>query len=108
MNTFSIATGQGIAQVIFLRVAAAVIFITGLMLFLFELFKIYIVRTGYFFDVAEWPEGILYICSIIFSTSMVYDCVCPTSWQWQFGAITVFLAWLGFLIYIRMLPHGEE
>ena len=53
-------------------------------------------------------EICLFTCSIIFvSYGLQSGCQCPKSWQWQFGAFTLLLAWLELLLYLKTtLPTG--
>jgi len=50
-------------------------------------------------------EVCLFICSIIFvSYGLQSGCQCPESWQWQFGAFTILLAWLDLMLFLKKLP----
>ena len=51
-------------------------------------------------------EICLFTCSIIFvSYGLQSGCQCPKSWQWQFGAFTLLLAWLELLLYLKTEPN---
>ena len=53
----------------------------------------------------NWIEITLYLCSIVFLSTVGMPCLCPANWQWQFGAFTVFLAWIECGIFFRKLPY---
>jgi len=34
------------------------------------------------------------------------DCWYATTWQWQIGALAVFLSWFNFILVLRSMPHA--
>ena len=71
-----------------------------------EILQVYTLGLTYLHDWTNYLEVILYITSILFISSAVHRCICAAYWQWQVGVVAVFLAWIDFLIFIRILPGG--
>ena len=71
-----------------------------------EILQVYTLGLTYLRDWTNYLEVILYITSILFISSAVHRCMCAAYWQWQVGVVAVFLAWIEFLIFIRILPGG--
>ena len=47
-------------------------------------------------------EGILYIATIVFVSDLQLKCL--PSWQWQLGALCIFLSWINFILFLIQLP----
>ena len=59
----------------------------------------------YLTDWENWIEVILFIFSILFASgAYVQCCVCVENWQWQLGALSIFLAWLDLVLFMKKLP----
>jgi len=57
------------------------------------------------FELGIWMELCLFTSSIIFvSYGLQSGCQCPASWQWQFGAFTILLAWLNLVLFLKKYP----
>ena len=70
-----------------------------------ELFQMIQLRVWrYFLSWVNWIEFFLFIFSIIFVITFATDCFCPYKWQWQIGAVAIFLGWIDLIIFIRKLP----
>ena len=50
-----------------------------------------------------WTHNTLILGVYIYNIYMYVPCTCR-SWQWQFGALSIFLGWLNLIIFIRKLP----
>ena len=59
----------------------------------------------YFLSRENWLEIFLYSFTLIFMSSLGGTCECPKPWQWQIGALAVFLAWIQLSIFVRKLPQ---
>ena len=72
-----------------------------------ELFQLIKLRLQYFLDWKNYMEFILYSGSIFFAFVFTTECFCPKScmWQWQIGVVCVFLAWIDFILVVRLVPH---
>jgi transient receptor potential cation channel subfamily A protein 1 len=58
---------------------------------------------NYLKDWVNWIELTLFTTSIIFVVIFFTDCLCPMGWQWQLGAMAVFLGWLDLILFLRKL-----
>uniref|UniRef100_A0A1X7V085 Ion transport domain-containing protein n=1 Tax=Amphimedon queenslandica TaxID=400682 RepID=A0A1X7V085_AMPQE len=61
-------------------------------------------RIQYLFDWVNYLELLLFVFAILFVFIYTEDCYCPHKWQWELGAIAVFLSWIDLVIFIRKLP----
>ena len=70
--------------------------------------------TSSFTTKPQWPgfptivEVILrpftFIFTIIFVFGLVNDCWCAPPWQWQIGALAVFMAYINFILLLKGMP----
>jgi len=70
-----------------------------------ELFQLYYKHFRYFLEFENWMELYLYSSSIavvVFGLSA--DCECPHPWQWQFASITLLIAWLSLVLFLKKFP----
>ena len=50
-------------------------------------------------------ELCLFVATIIFvSSGLQSGCLCPESWQWQLGALALFIAWLDLVLFLKKFP----
>ena len=56
----------------------------------------------YFLHVINYMEGVLYVATIIFVSNFQLHCL--PSWQWQLGAICIFLSWINFILFLSEQP----
>ena len=73
-----------------------------LLMEVFQAFQLRLVR--YFLSWVNWIELLVFSSSILFVMTFLSDCLCPTIWQWQVGAIAIFLGWVDLIVFIRKLP----
>lgn len=71
----------------------------------FEIGQFCQLRLNYMKDLVNWIEVAAYICSIVFVWVFHTECLCPFEWQWQFGVVAVFLAWITLLIFVQKFPQ---
>ena len=63
-------------------------------------------RLGYYFlNHENWLELFLYSFTLILLGPLGGSCVCPKSWEWQIGALAIFLAWIHLGIFVRKMPQ---
>ena len=56
---------------------------------------------NYFTNWENWIEVTLFVCSILFASgAYVQCCVCVENWQWQLGALSIFLAWVDLVLFM--------
>ena len=60
------------------------------------------------FTLVRIVEAILgqftFIFAIIFVFGFVNDCWCAPPWQWQIGALAVFMAYINFILLLKGVP----
>ena len=83
---------------------AIIVGFLAIMRLLLEVFEFFTLRIRYLFDWLNYLEVILYGSTIVFIFIFLEPCYCPRSWQWQIGAVVVFLAWIDLISRIRKLP----
>ena len=91
------------ASIVLYISAGIVIFLGGLRLIL-EVFQVLKKNIIYFFEVENYIEDATYILAIVFVIQFGMNCWCPTSWQWQMGAVAVFLAWINLILFLKRVP----
>ncbi len=69
-----------------------------------EVFQMIQLRLWYLLDWINYLEVSLFIGSILFVFVFTNKCLCPASWQWQIGALCVFLAWIDLILLVRIVP----
>ena len=85
--------------------AAVVVIITAAArLILVECYQLVRTRYRYFLSFENYIELLVYLSSIIFVSHFGTNCWCPTNWQWQLGALGVFLAWINLILFLKRVP----
>ena len=85
--------------------AAVMVIITAVArLLVVECFQFVRTRYRYFLKIDNCIELLAYVSSIIFVSHFGTNCWCPTNWQWQLGAIAVFLAWINLILFLKRVP----
>ena len=96
-------TGNG--NEAFLVGAAIVIITFSIIRIAIEAFQIYYRHLLYFRESENWMELYLYSSSVAFVVfGLAADCQCPESWQWEFGAVTILMAWLNLVLFLKKFP----
>ena len=89
----------------FLRGAAIIVIIFSVIRLFIEAVQLILRRHHYFLDWENWMELCLFITCIIFvSSGLQSGCLCPESWQWQLGALAMFIAWLDMMLFLKKFP----
>ena len=52
----------------------------------------------------NYLEIVLYLTSIMFVWVFHFDCLCPSTWQWQLGVVAVFLGWANLIVFVSNIP----
>ena len=84
--------------------AALIVIISAVVRLVVELVQFVQTRCHYFLTVENYIELVAYFSSIIFVINFGNNCWCPTNWQWQLGAIAVFLAWINLILFLQRVP----
>lgn len=56
----------------------------------------------YFLHFINYMEGFLYFATIVFVSNFQLHCL--PSWQWQLGAMCIFLSWINFILFLSEQP----
>ena len=89
----------------FLYTAGVIVVICVVLRLVIEFFQFLQLHLQYLVSFENWLEILLYSLSLIFVSALWKTCVCPAQWQWEIGALVVFLAWIHLCIFIRKLPQ---
>ncbi|XP_065895664.1 transient receptor potential cation channel subfamily A member 1 homolog [Dysidea avara] len=96
---------RGNGKKAFLTGAAVLIVTFSMIRIAVEAFQIYYRHFRYFLDVENWMELYLYSSAIAFvGFGLADDCQCPHPWQWEFGAVTLLIAWLNLVLFLKKFP----
>ena len=87
-----------------LYIAACVVILSATMRLLVEMVQFGKRHYRYFLNVENYIEIGAYLSSIIFVIQFGANCWCPTNWQWQLGALGVFLAWINLILFLKRVP----
>ncbi|XP_071487930.1 LOW QUALITY PROTEIN: transient receptor potential cation channel subfamily A member 1-like [Diadema antillarum] len=69
-----------------------------------ELVQVVQQQWKYFIDMTNYLEWTLYICTLLYVGPFLKDDGTPSShFQWECGAVAIFLAWFNFLLYQQRL-----
>ena len=61
-------------------------------------------RQHYFTDGSNYVQVLTFVFSLIFVSGFENKCWCAPSWQWQIGALDLFLAWFNLIIQLKDMP----
>ena len=61
-------------------------------------------RKQYLTEGENYVQVLTFIFSMIFVSGFGNECWCAPSWQWQFGALALFLAWFNLVILLKDMP----
>ena len=89
---------------IVLYVAAGVVLLSAGARLAVEVLQLMKRLSHYLLNVENYIEWLTYGFSIVFVSQFGSNCWCPTNWQWQLGAIAVFLAWINLILFLKRLP----
>ena len=84
--------------------AAVGVIITVFIRVILEVSQMVKIQYRYFLKYENYIELSAYISSIIFVSHFGTNCWCPTNWQWQLGAIGIFLAWINLILFLKRVP----
>ena len=87
-----------------LHIIASLVIISAVIRLIVELVQLGKRHYRYFLTVENYIEVGAYISSIIFVSHFDRTCWCPINWQWQLGAIGVFLSWINFILFLKRVP----
>ena len=80
------------------------IILISLIYLLVELVQLVRRKKQYLTEGENYVQVLTFVLSIIFVSGFSNECWCAPSWQWQFGALALFLAWFNLIILLKDLP----
>ncbi|XP_043850025.1 transient receptor potential cation channel subfamily A member 1 [Dromiciops gliroides] len=86
-----------------INICMILVFLSSIFGFCKELIQIFQQRMNYFLDYSNLLEWVIYTTSIIFVAPLFINI--PTTLQWKCGAISVFLFWMNFLLYLQRFEN---
>ncbi|CAM1295460.1 Uncharacterised protein g1290 [Pycnogonum litorale] len=92
--------------VLFLTICEYGILIFSFFNILREIAQMYEFRLDYVTDLRSWLEWICFVSAILFVLNFHPEGKphAKTPWQWQLGAVSVTLAWIDLIIFLRKFP----
>ena len=85
-----------------LIICSVIIIINCVACIAIEIFQIVHHRHEYFLHFNNYMEGVLYVATIVFVSNFQLHCL--PSWQWQLGAMCIFLSWINFILFLSEQP----
>ena len=85
---------------------AVILIFASIAFLVFEVCFQYVVRERrnffYYFGLLFRPA--VFLLTIVFVFGFVNDCWCAPAWQWQIGALAVFMAFFNFILLLKGIP----
>ena len=97
-------TGLSVSHGLIVFSFAIIVGLLAIMRLFLEAFELFTLKLRYLFDWVNYLEVILYSLTIVFVFIFLEPCYCARGWQWQIGAVVVFLAWIDLIVRIQKLP----
>ena len=72
---------------------------------LLEFIQLCLLRFRFILNWGNIMEIILFLFSVVYASVFNSPCLCPKHWQWQIGAIAVFLAWIDLILFFAKFPR---
>ena len=97
--------GQSGSKLWFLAATAYLLYILSILGFLMEVVQLVERKWKYFEDSDNYFQLALYISTVIFIRGFDNECWCSNTWQWQIGALAVFLSWFNFIFILKYMSY---
>lgn len=101
---FTHITGLSVAEVNHLYGSAVIVILICLLYFVVEIGQMVRRKKQYLTEGENYVQLLTCFLSIIFVSGFRNDCWCAPAWQWQIGALALFLAWFNFVILLKDMP----
>ena len=98
------ALGQSEDDRRYLGLTAYLICLLSIFGLVMKLIQFYKEGRRYLKDSDNYFQLALYCSTIIFIYGFDNECWCSTNWQWQIGALTVFLSWFYVIFIFKHMP----
>lgn len=100
------SSGNGTSQqYMYIYITGGAVILFASLRLLFEVIQLCILRLRFIFNWGNIMEIILFTFSIVYAWVFNSPCLCPKDWQWQIGAIAVFLAWIDLILFFAKFPQ---
>lgn len=63
-------------------------------------------KQQYFTEGENYVQVLTFVLTIIFVSGFGNECWCAPTWQWQIGALALFLAWFNLVILLKDMPFA--
>ncbi|CAI8028560.1 Transient receptor potential cation channel subfamily A member 1 homolog [Geodia barretti] len=88
----------------YLRGSAVFLILLSLFYLSIETVQVLRRRKQYLTEGENYIQVLTFLFSMIFVSGFGNECWCAPSWQWQFGALALFLAWFNLVILLKDMP----
>ena len=84
--------------------SSVIIILISTLYLIVEVIHVVRLRKQYFTGGKNYVQVLTFVFSIIFVAAFGNECWCAPPWQWQIGALALFLAWFNLVILLKDLP----
>ena len=104
-HTYSFTDPDGVQRTSFMAMAVILILLSIAFL-VFEVWVRYMMRKRqkYFVDFEVVFRAGVFLLTIIFVFGFWNECWCAPPWQWQIGALAIFMAYMNVLLLLKGMP----
>ena len=90
-----------------LTALAIILIFTSIAFLVFEVWFRYVMRErrNFFYYFELFFRAAVFLLTIVFVFGFVNDCWCAPAWQWQIGALAVFMAFFNFILLLKGMPQ---
>ena len=86
---------------------AVILIFASIAFLVFEVWFRYVMREQrhFFYYFELFFRAAVFLLTIVFVFGFVNDCWCAPAWQWQIGALAVFMAFFNFILLLKGMPQ---
>ena len=89
---------------LFLKTSSSILIFTSVVYLVIECIQVIRRKWKYFLSYENYFKIALFVLTILFVSGFSHDCWCFPGWQWQIGALAVFLNWFHIVILLNDMP----
>ena len=89
---------------LYLYTSSSILILTALGYLVIECTQVYRRKWKYFLSYENYFQISLFVLTIMFVSGFSHDCWCFPGWQWQIGALAIFLGWFNMVILLNNMP----
>ena len=101
---FCISTELSRHDDLFLKTSSSFLILISLVYLVIECTQVIRRKWNYFLSYENYFQISLFVLTIMFVSGFSHDCWCFPGWQWQIGALAVFLGWFNIVILLNEMP----